>query len=200
MIIPEQGWQMSTALGSDQRDALVSFWLAAPMDQLEPLWNGGFGALTQQMVRQLTAQTVLTEAQVALRQSLNQRIGDLGLSQPLSHQLLLAVFLLSPPGLLKVADAERQLPNWLASAYNQMYEAEQPVMTLGAQTRSQSPAASPDSALPNPDLVISRKVLRPWLAIHSTQPSLGLLASITSIRRTRRSARSCCRCVVHWLA
>ena len=32
-----------------------------------------------------------------------------------------------------------------------MYEAEQPVMTLGEPTRSQSPAASPDSALPNPD-------------------------------------------------
>ena len=58
-------------------------------------------------------------------------IGDLGLSQPLAHQLLLAAFLLSPPGLLKVANAERQLPAWLAAAYKQMYETTQPVMTLG---------------------------------------------------------------------
>ena len=69
------------------------------------------------MVQQLTAQTVFTDDQVVLRQALNQRIGDLGLSQPLAHQLLLAAFLLSPPGLLKVANAERQLPAWLAAAY-----------------------------------------------------------------------------------
>ena len=144
---------MSTAVGSDQRDAVVGFWLAAPMDQLEALWNGGFGALTQQMVQRLTAETVFTTDQVALRQTLNQRIGDLGLSQPLAHQLLVAAFLLSPPGLLKVADADRQLPAWLAAAYKQMYEATQPVMTLGGMhPRPQAPASSPHpSALPNPD-------------------------------------------------
>ena len=151
--IPQQGWQTSMALGSDQRDAVVGFWLAAPMDQLEALWTGGFGALTQQMVQQLTAQTVFSQDQVALRQALNQRIGDLGLSQPLAHQLLLAAFLLSPPGLLKVADAERQLPIWLAAAYKQMYETAQPVTTLGGDAhRPQTPASSFNpSALPNPD-------------------------------------------------
>lgn len=120
------------------------------MDQLEVLWNGGFGALTKQLVQQLSAQTVFTQDQVALRQSLNQRIGDLGLSQPFAQQLLLAVFLLSPPGLLKVADAERQLPAWLAAAYKQIYETAQPVMLLGGETRAQSPAPAP-TALPNPD-------------------------------------------------
>ena len=143
---------MSTALGSDQRDAVVSFWLSAPMDQLEALWNGGFGALTQQMVQQLTAQTVFTQGQVALRQALTQRIGDLGLSQPLSHQFLLATFLLSPPGLFKVADAERQLPAWLAAAYNQIYETPQSVMTVGGDAqRPQSSTVSANSSLPNPD-------------------------------------------------
>ena len=147
--IPQQGWQMSTALGTDQRDALISFWLAAPMDQLEALWNGGFGALTTQMVQQLTTKKSFTQDQVALRQLLNQRIGDLGLTQPLAHQLLLAAFLLSPPGLLKVADAESQLPHWLASAYQHMYETAQPVMTLGRETHVQ--ASPPSPALPNPD-------------------------------------------------
>ena len=144
---------MSTALGSDQRDAVVGFWLAAPMDQLEELWNGGFGALTQQMVQRLTAQTVFTQDEVALRQKLNQRIGDLGLSQPLAHQLLLAAFLLSPPGLLKVADADLQLPGWLAAAYKQMYETAPTVMTLGGdKSRPQAQASSPNpAALPNPD-------------------------------------------------
>lgn len=121
------------------------------MDQLEPLWNGGFGVLTTQMVQKLTAQSAFTPDQVALRQSLNQRIGDLGLNQPLAHQLLLAVFLLSPPGLLKVADAERQLPTWLAAAYRQIYETAQPVMMLGGETRAQAPAPVSNAALPNPD-------------------------------------------------
>lgn len=123
------------------------------MDQLEALWRGGFGALTQQMVQQLTAQTVFTDDQVALRQRLNQRIGDLGLNQSLAHQLLLAAFLLSPPGLLKVANAERQLPAWLAAAYKELYENDQSVMTLGGDSpRPQVQKASSNPAsLPNPD-------------------------------------------------
>lgn len=151
MIIPQQGWQLSAALGSGQRDAVIGFWLAAPMDQLETFWNGGVGALTKQMVEQLTSQTPLTPEQVSLRKSLNQRIGDLGLNQPLSHQLLLAVFLLSPPGLLRVADAERQLPTWLASAYKQLYEKPQPVTMLGGETPSPVPASAASPVLPNPD-------------------------------------------------
>ena len=122
------------------------------MDQLEALWNGGFGGLTQQMVQQLTVETVFSQEQVSLRQALNQRIGDLGLTQPLAHQLVVAAFLLSPPGLLKVADPDRQLPPWLASAYKQMYEKTPSVTTLGGQVQPQkTPASSLSSALPNPD-------------------------------------------------
>lgn len=143
---------MSTAMGSDHRDALVRFWLAAPMDQLEALWKGGFGDLTQKMVKQLSAQSVFSQDQVALRQALNKQIGDLGLGQPLAHQLLLAAFLLSPPGLLKVANVERQLPSWLANAYKHMYESAQLVTLGGDAPRSQASGSSPNTAaLPNPD-------------------------------------------------
>ena len=139
-------------MGSDHRDALVRFWLAAPMDQLEALWKGGFGDLTQKMVKQLSAQSVFSQDQVALRQALNKQIGDLGLGQPLAHQLLLAAFLLSPPGLLKVANVERQLPSWLANAYKHMYESAQLVTLGGDAPRSQASGSSPNSAaLPNPD-------------------------------------------------
>ena len=151
---------MATAMGSDQRDAVAGFWLAAPMDQLEALWNGGFGALTVQMVQQMTAETSFTSEQVAFRNELNKRIGDLGLNQPLAHQLLLAVFLHSPPGLLKVANAETQLPAWLAAAYKQMYETSQPVMTFGGEARvDPSPSPSKISTLPNPDFNRFRRVL-----------------------------------------
>ena len=139
-------------MGSDHRDALVRFWLAAPMDQLEALWKGGFGDLTQKMVKQLSAQSVFSQDQVALRQALNKQIGDLGLGQPLAHQLLLAAFLLSPPGLLKVANVERQLPSWLANAYKHMYESAQLVTLGGDAPRSQASGSSPNTAaLPNPD-------------------------------------------------
>ena len=142
---------MSEAVQSRQRDELIRFWLAAPMDQLQALWDGGFGVITRQMVQQLKSQTDLTPDQVALRQSLNQRIGDLGLSQPLAHQLVVAVFLLSPPTLLKVANADRQLPPWLAAAYKQMYETAQPVTTLGGETPAKAPVSSANPGLPKPD-------------------------------------------------
>lgn len=150
MEIPQQGWQVSTALAADQRDALIRFWLAAPMDQLQPLWNGGFGDLTRQMVQKLSSQTSFTAEQVALRNTINQRIGVIGMTQPFAHQLLVAVFLLSPPGLFKVAQADQQLPGWLAAAYKELFETAAPVMVLGGEPAA--PATQPQQvSLPNPD-------------------------------------------------
>ena len=146
-MLPQQAWRLSDR-SEFNRDALVRFWLAAPLDQLQALWAAGFGEHTAALVRQLTAQTVFSSEQVALRNELNRRIEAEGLSQPLAHQLLLAVFLLSPAGLFKVANPEQQLPGWLSAAYKDLYEAPQTVMVLG-----QSPAAQPPAmaGLPNPD-------------------------------------------------
>ena len=148
--IPDQGWQLSGG-GQGQRDALVRFWLAAPLDQLQPLWQAGYGEATRQLVQQLTAQTPFSAEQVALRNALNQRIGSLGLTHPLAAQLLLAVFLLSPPGLFKVAQAQQQLPAWLFALYQDLYETSGPVMVLGGGVPPAPQPAPEAMSLPNPD-------------------------------------------------
>lgn len=149
MDLPQQPWTVANAVAEGQRDALVRFWLAAPADQLEPLWNAGLGGVTQQLVRQLNQQTSFTPHQAELRNAINQQLGVIGLKQPLAHQLLLAVFLLSPPGLFKVANPESQLPPWLLKAYQDLYEAASPVMVLGGQP---APQRQPEVvSLPNPD-------------------------------------------------
>ena len=125
--IPQQPWSLS--LPSDQnRDSLVRFWLAAPLDQLEAFWAGPIGESTRQLVRQLTATSSFTSAQVASRDAINQRLAQGGLQQPLAPQLILAVFLYSPPGLMRVANANQQLPAWLAQAYSDLYEAPNPAV------------------------------------------------------------------------
>jgi len=151
MDLPEQGWQLAAG-AHGQRESLVRFWLSAPIDQLQPLWQMGFGEATSQLVRQLTPQTPFTADQVALRNAINQRLGTLGLSHPLSAQLLLAAFVLSPPGLFKVAQAQQQLPAWLHAVYHDLYENAEAVMVLGgaAPAAQPQPCADPVS-LPHPD-------------------------------------------------
>lgn len=145
MQLPLQPWALGTCVAHGHRDALVSFWLAAPQDQLEAFWGSPLGQASRQLVAQLNASTVFTPEQIATRDAINQRLMQGGLQQPLAPQFLLAVFLYSPPTLMKVANPEQQLPAWLAKAYREMYEAPTPV-TLGA-----SSAPAQHQAVPQPD-------------------------------------------------
>lgn len=147
VAIPQRSWHLSER-SENTRDGLIRFWLSAPVDQLQALWSGGFGDPTCAMVRLLSAQTVFTPEQVALRNDLNRRIDELGLNHPQSQQFLLAVFLLSPAGLFKVADPDQQLPGWLCAAYKTLYEASGGVMVFGAGAPPQAPAPV---GVPNPD-------------------------------------------------
>lgn len=148
--VPAQGWTLSHAGSSDSRDAVIRFWLAAPMDQIQALWSGGFGEITRQLVNQLSPSFEFTPQQVNLRNALNQRIGSLGLTQPLAHQLLVALFLLSPPGLLKIGNPEQQLPPWLVEAFKSLYDNNQQTMMVlgGSESVQQQP---PLDSLPRPD-------------------------------------------------
>ena len=141
MQLPLQPWALGTCVAHGQRDALVRFWLAAPQDQLESFWGSPLGQASRQMVAQLNSSTAFTPEQIASRDAINQRLMQGGLQQPLAPQLLLAVFLYSPPTLMKVANPEQQLPAWLAKAYREMYEAPTP-MTLGGVSTQ---------AVPQPD-------------------------------------------------
>lgn len=121
------------------------------MDKLLLLWNSGLGDTTCQLVRQLSSSFSFTVDQASLRDQLNKKISALGLSHPFSHQLLLSIFLLSPPGLLKVSNAEQQLPSWLAIAYKDLYENISVPVVFGGSSLDSHQAESSHSPLPAPD-------------------------------------------------
>jgi len=129
-------------MGSEtQRDPLIRFWLAAPADQLELLWAGPVGEATRHLVRQLSASSAFTPQQVAIRDQINQRLQQQGFGSPLSLQLLLAVFLLSPPGLLRIANPAGSLPAWLLPAYQALYEQPGPAASQPAPSAPQAVAS-----------------------------------------------------------
>lgn len=128
MFLPSEPWNLATCVAQQQRDDLVRFWLAAPADQLEALWASPCGQATRELVRQLKSQHPFTPEQVSLREAIGSRLNQGGLSQPLAPQLMLANFLLSPPGLLRINNAEQFFPTWLAAAYRELYEVEAPAV------------------------------------------------------------------------
>ena len=120
--LSSQVWTLAQQPGVDQRDSLAQFWLHAPVDQLESLWNAGFGQLTVNLVQGLKAGASFHPEQVALRDSINALLQQHGLQHPCTGQWLLAVFLYSPPGLMQIQQAEQQLPAWLVHIYRALYE------------------------------------------------------------------------------
>ena len=94
--------------------------LQHPEDLLPSLWSSPVGEVTKTMVRSLTPQTSFTPEQAATRDAIGARLQN-GFETPMAIQLLLANFLYSPPGLLTIANAETQLPQWLVSDYNDLY-------------------------------------------------------------------------------
>ena len=144
MDIPQQAWSTASCAGLGQRDALARFWLASPDDLLPSLWASPLGDATKQLVRQLTPQTPFNPEQVALRHALGQRL-QAGFQAPLAVQILLAKWLYSPPGLMKVANPQANLPGWLLPAYLELYEA------APAGLPPAPPAAVPATQLAPPD-------------------------------------------------
>jgi len=134
-MIPQQAWSLGTAVAEGNRDALAIFWLNAPADQLERIWESEFGQASKQLIRQLTPEFVFRPDQVARRDQINQQLMQGGLQQPLAAQLLLTVFLYSPPGLMEVVDAWQNLTGWLAQAYEENY--------LSKPAQTQQPPAPP---------------------------------------------------------
>ena len=124
VTVPSQSWSVNGQSSSEQRDGLIRFWLAAPLDQLEALWNSHYGQLTQQLVRELSPEHVFSTEEVALRNAIGQQLHQGGLTQPLAVQLMLANFLLSPPGLLTINNVEQFFPTWLAVTYKNLYTTE----------------------------------------------------------------------------
>ncbi|WP_320675971.1 hypothetical protein [Prochlorococcus sp. MIT 1300] len=157
VALPTKSWSLGSSLAEGNRDALAKFWLAAPVDQLQTLWSSEFGQASMALIGQLTPDSSFTPEQVAIRESINERLRAEGLQQPCAPQLLLAAFLYSPPGLMTIANPEQNLPAWLAAEYKKIYEgsssATEPVQpdTVSRPVQAENVPASnaPQSALPD---------------------------------------------------
>ncbi|WP_136975412.1 hypothetical protein [Synechococcus sp. N26] len=122
-FIPAAPWSVAEVIGRGDRDALIRFWLTAPEDLLESLWISPLGEATRAMVNQLHQEFPFTTDQRSVRDRINQQLQQ-GLDRPGTVQLLIAVFLVSPPGQLQIANAGRWLPSWLLPSYTELYESE----------------------------------------------------------------------------
>lgn len=147
--LPLNPWSSAHCASLGQRLPLARFWVAAPEDLLASLFASPLGDATRQMVRQLTPQYVFTAEEVSFRNALNLRL-QTGLQAPLAPQLMLANWLFSPPGLMKISNPQANLPPWLLQPYLELYEAgssassfQNPVLSATAQR--------PEIALPEPD-------------------------------------------------
>lgn len=116
-----QAWTVTSAVAGNKRSELAQFWLAAPEDVLESLWNSMVGEATRQLTAQLTPSTYIPPEQVALREQLGG-ILQKGLQEPGATKALIANFLFSPPGQLRIQDAHANLPEWLLPGYQALYE------------------------------------------------------------------------------
>ena len=119
--LPKSAWSVQQAKSQGQRQLLANFWLTAPIDMLESLWNSPLGTATAELVKELQDDSQLTQHEIQLRNEINQILSQ-GLQQPLAPQLLLANFLFSPKDRLKIQTPEQSLPAWFVQIYRNLYE------------------------------------------------------------------------------
>ena len=111
------------------------------------------------MIKVLNSETVFTPEQVSFRNSIGERLSS-GLNAPGAIQLLIANFLYSPPGLMKIANAESQLPGWLLDDYKNIYEPIVPELSGQSSDLVQGRSSSPSAELPRPDFGVFPKTLQ----------------------------------------
>ena len=143
-------WTVSSAVAGNRRDELAQFWLASPDDILENLWNSPVGDATRQLVAQLSPSTYFTPAQVELRNQLGRDL-QAGLQQPGAVKRLIANFLFSPPGQMRIANPQANLPAWLVPGYAALYEQGQTSSFPPQPVAPPIPAAPAQASNPKPD-------------------------------------------------
>ena len=158
--IPAAPWTTGEVVSRGDRDALVRFWLAAPEDLLQSLWASPLGEVSRALVKQLRAEFPFTEEQRSVRDLINKRLQQ-GLDRPGTLQLLIAVFLLSPPGQLQIANADRWLPAWLMPSYVELYEAPVSPQVVTSQAETED---SPQSPVPQLDFGAFPETLQELIA------------------------------------
>ena len=136
-------WSLQNC-GTDEerRKFLISFWLAAPYDHIQQLWSSALGEHTKRLILSLNKDHVFLSDEVVLRSEIGNKINEIGLKSPSSHGLMIANFLLSPPGLLKINNVTDFFPKWLIDVYFEISESsvgDQNNASLGSETTINNP-------------------------------------------------------------
>ena len=98
------------------RHCLSSFWLVAPVDQLEEFYGGAIGTVQRRLLEGLLPQQPLAADERQWRDQLASRLSD-GNQASQQLNLLLALMPYFPPHSLTVPDALEALPRWLLKDY-----------------------------------------------------------------------------------
>jgi len=102
--------------GRQARHCLSSFWLVAPVDQLEELYGGAIGTVQRRLLEGPLPQQPLAADERQWRDQLASRLSD-GSQASQQLNLLLALMPYFPPHSLTVPDALDVLPRWLLKDY-----------------------------------------------------------------------------------
>ena len=106
----------SVQAGRLARHCLSSFWLTAPVDQLEALYAGGVGDLQRLQLEGSLPQQPLATDERQWRDGLVARLGQVEQSSQ-KLNLLLALMPYFPPHSLSVEEPLESLPRWLLRDY-----------------------------------------------------------------------------------
>lgn len=142
---PFTQWTLSDAAAGQHREEAARFWIHAPDDALEMLWDSCFGEATRLLIAQLTPLTAFSSGQLQLREELFGVMRQ-GFNQTGAAKTTIAAFLLSPPGTLLISEPEIKLPAWLLPTYRQVYE-KVPQKSLLRDQRTPSCLKEPEEGL-----------------------------------------------------
>ena len=105
------------------RQCISQFWLMAPVDQLEILYQTPIGICSRVLLAGPLSQEPLTHDETVWRSTLAERMLR-SFDRPETTNLLLAVMPYFAPGKMRVADPIAQVPQWLQSDYAQLFDPE----------------------------------------------------------------------------
>ena len=112
---------------AEQKALELSHFLSqAPTDFLEPLLSSPFGRVYKLFLQRCCTTKFPGTPAEQNRETLSQKLRQVGCESPEGWGVLLALFPLFPPEQLRVDDAAAKLPTWLHSIYSDRYETSQP--------------------------------------------------------------------------
>ena len=105
------------------RHRLSSFWLAAPIDQLEIFYHGAIGRAFREMLLGSLPGLPLAPDEARWKESLARRLQD-HFDAPERPNLLLAVMPYCAPGRMRLENPLTSLPPWLLADYSHCFDPE----------------------------------------------------------------------------